>query len=85
MGLHSSRVLTVDIQNLLTEAPKNRLWDEYVEFFLGSSTSESVVSEIARRVEGKTTLVFLDSDHRAHHVRRELEDVRALGQSGQLS
>lgn len=82
MGLHSSRVLTVDIQNLLTEAPKNRLWDEYVEFFLGSSTSESVVSEIARRVEGKTTLVFLDSDHRAHHVRRELEMYAPLVSPG---
>ena len=73
MGLHSSRVLTVDLLDHLSEAPKNPLWDDYVEFFLGSSTSEEVVSKIAEKVHGKTTLIFLDSDHRAHHVRRELE------------
>ena len=82
MGLDHSRVLTVDIFNHLGDALKNPLWDSYVEFFLGSSTSKEVVSKIARRVEGKTTLIFLDSDHRAHHVRRELELYAPLVSAG---
>ena len=73
MRFHDSRVLTVDIMNHLVDAPIDPLWDEYVEFFLGSSTADSIVSEIASRVTGKRTIVFLDSDHRAHHVKRELE------------
>ena len=82
MGLDQSRVLTVDIFNHLRDAVKNPLWDNHVEFFLGSSTSNEIVSKIARRVEGKTTLIFLDSDHRAHHVRRELELYAPLVSAG---
>lgn len=73
MRLTNSKVLTVDIYDHLTVALKNPLWDEYVQFFLGSSTDAEIVSKIATQVEDKTTIVFLDSDHRAHHVKRELE------------
>ncbi len=82
MSLDDSRVLTVDIENLAADARTNPLWDEYVQFYLGSSTDERIVAEIAEQIRGKTTIVFLDSDHRAHHVKRELEMYAPLVSPG---
>jgi cephalosporin hydroxylase len=39
----------------------------------GDSTDPDVFRKVARRCKGKRTMVLLDSDHRAAHVRRELE------------
>ena len=73
MGLEDSRVLTVDLYHHLDQAPRNPLWDQYVRFYLGSSTDPKIVEQVADLVHGKKTLIFLDSDHRMHHVLRELE------------
>jgi cephalosporin hydroxylase len=72
MGLENSRVLTVDIQTCAQSASTHPLWKKYVEFYQGSSTDPAIVSEIARRVRGRKTLVTLDSDHAMRHVLREL-------------
>lgn len=72
MGLESSRVLTVDIQDIKQKAAPHPLWKKYVTFYLGSSTDPAIVSQIARRVKGHRTIVTLDSDHAMQHVLREL-------------
>jgi cephalosporin hydroxylase len=72
MGLEKSRVVTVDIQDSTQQASRDWLWKKYVDFYLGSSTDPEIVSAIARRVEGRKTIVTLDSDHAMQHVLREL-------------
>lgn len=72
IGLENSRVLTVDIQDHTATAAAHPLWKKYVTFFKASSTSPALVSEIARRVNGRKTLVTLDSNHTAAHVLNEL-------------
>ena len=72
MGLESSRVFTIDIQDFTATAATHPLWKKYVTFFKGSSTDAAIVSEIASRVKGHKTLVVLDSDHTAKHVLGEL-------------
>ncbi len=72
MGLTSSRVLTIDIQDMVQDAIHVPLWHQYVEFFHAGSTNPDLVARIAERVKGKKVLVVLDSDHHMHHVRQEL-------------
>jgi cephalosporin hydroxylase len=63
------RVVTIDVQEM------HDLSHPRVEFVLGSSTADDVVSRIREtvsRVEGPV-MVILDSDHSASHVRQELE------------
>jgi len=73
MGLDKSRVFTVDVQDLTGTAATNPLWNKYVTFLKGSSTSPEVVKEIGRRVQGHKTLVTLDSLHTAEHVLAEMK------------
>jgi cephalosporin hydroxylase len=72
MSLENSRVLTVNIQDLKQKAAPHPLWKKYVDFFHGSSTDPAIVSQIARRVKGRKTIVTLDSSHAMQHVLREL-------------
>ena len=45
-----------------------------IEMLQGSATDEALVAEVARRVEGKqTVMVCLDSNHTHDHVLREME------------
>jgi len=73
MGLTNSRVLTVDIGDYTKAVSTHFLWKKYVQFFHGSSTDPAIVSEIARRVKGRKTVVALDSDHSMKHVLQELK------------
>ena len=72
MGLHDSRILTVDLQDFTQDASSHFLWKKHVQFFHGSSTDPAIVSEIVRRVKGRKTIVTLDSDHSMKHVLQEL-------------
>ncbi len=72
MGLTNSRVLTIDIQDMVQDAIHVPLWHQYVEFFHAGSTDADLVTQISERVKGKKVLVVLDSDHHMHHVRQEL-------------
>jgi len=67
------RVITIDIDDNTAAAREFPIFPARVDFFHGSSTDPQIVEEIVRRVQGKTVLVILDSDHREGHVRRELE------------
>lgn len=72
LGLENSRVLTVDIGNFNQVASADDLWRKYVEFHHGSSTDAVLVNRIRRRVNGRTALVALDSNHAMQHVLGEL-------------
>ena len=82
LGLEDSRVITVDLHKKIDDASAHPLWRQYVEFYHGSSTDPGIVAEIQRKVEGKKTLVTLDSNHRAKHVYRELELYSPLVSAG---
>jgi cephalosporin hydroxylase len=82
MGLTNSRVLTVDIGDYIKAATAHPLWKKYIEFFHGSSTDPAIVSQIARRVKGRKTIVTLDSDHSMKHVLEELRMYSPLVTSG---
>ena len=43
-----------------------------------SSTDADVLAEVRRRVEGRRTLIVLDSDHSQRHVEAELEAYAPL-------
>ena len=72
LGLEDSRVITIDIEDNTAAASESGLWQRYVEFVHSSSTDQETVKSIAERVEGKTVMVMLDSDHSADHVLQEL-------------
>ena len=67
------RIITVDIEDNTAEAKKNPIFQEKVDFYLGSSTDPEITAEIAERVKGKKVLVILDSLHTKDHVLDELE------------
>ena len=72
MGLTHSRVLTIDIQDMVQDAIHVPLWHQHVAFFHAGSTDADLVTQISERAKGKKVLVVLDSDHHMHHVRQEL-------------
>ena len=72
LGLHESRVLTVDIGDYCGGAAAHSLWRRYVEFARTSSTDEKLVERWTTRVKGKRVIVMLDSNHEAAHVLDEL-------------
>jgi cephalosporin hydroxylase len=73
------RIITVDIRDGRNPATKRLpISQRRVEFLHGSSTDPELVSEIAKRVEGKTVLVILDSLHEKHHVLDELRAYSSL-------
>jgi cephalosporin hydroxylase len=71
-GLEDARVITIDIDDRTEAVSGLHLWQDYVEFIHSSSTDESTVDQIGRRVAGKKVIVTLDSNHQAHHVLQEL-------------
>jgi cephalosporin hydroxylase len=74
----AGRVITIDIEDHAAEARKLPIWQERVEFLLGSSTAPDIVAEVVRRVKDKRVLVLLDSDHRRDHVLAELKAYAPL-------
>jgi len=63
------RIVTVDV-----EAQPGRPEHPRIEYLSGSSTADEVVAELRRLIKpDERVMVILDSDHRAEHVRRELE------------
>ena len=54
-----------------------------IEFLLGaSSTDPAVFEQVAKRVDGRRTMVILDSDHSCDHVLRELRLYHKLVSTG---
>jgi cephalosporin hydroxylase len=68
----NARVITIDIEDKITAARSLPLFQERVDFLLGSSTDSRIVEEVKRRVAGKKVVVLLDSDHSRKHVLAEM-------------
>jgi len=66
------RVITVDIYPQVEQARKLALFRKYVRVITGDSVGASTLAQIAAAVQGRRTMVLLDSDHHASHVLNEL-------------
>jgi cephalosporin hydroxylase len=67
--LNRGRVITIDV----TEQP-GRPQHKRVQYLSGSSTADEIISTVKSFIKSEDrVMVILDSDHRAEHVRRELE------------
>ena len=69
----AGRVITIDIRDEVSEAKKLPIFNERVDFLLGSSTAPAIVAEVKRRVAGHSVVVILDSNHLKNHVLNELK------------
>ena len=68
-ALGTGRIITIDV----TEH-KQRQSHPRVQYMLGSSTSEEIVTEVKKIIDGKKkVMVILDSDHSKNHVLKELK------------
>lgn len=67
------KVLTIDIEDRVTDAKDVPLFGRMVETLVGSSTDPAIVAKVKGRVEGKKILFILDSDHSKKHVLEELK------------
>lgn len=72
------RVITVDIEDKTAQARSLPLFQERVDFLLGSSTDPQILATIKARVTGKRVVVLLDSDHRKPHVLNELRAYSSM-------
>lgn len=66
--MNHGEVITIDILNVATSPKHDR-----ITYLLGSSTSNAIVEEVKKRVQGKSkVLVILDADHTKKHVLQEM-------------
>lgn len=67
--VNGGRIITIDVA-----AQSDRPQHQRIKYLSGSSTSEGVVADLDRMIKAdERVMVILDSDHRAEHVRKELE------------
>jgi len=76
------RVITIDIEDQAADARKLPIFQERVDFLLGSSTAPEIVAEVKRRVAGRKVVLILDSNHRKEHVLAELKAYADMIQIG---
>jgi cephalosporin hydroxylase len=74
----AARVITIDIEDRVTEAKKLDIFRRKVDFLVGSSTDPEIVAEVERRTKGKKIVVLLDSAHNKDHVLNELKAYSPL-------
>lgn len=72
------KVITIDIQNRLTQPP-----DPRVLYLYGNSTSKDMVNQIRELTAGKRTMFSIDGNHDRVHVKWELHHYAPLVTSGQ--
>jgi cephalosporin hydroxylase len=73
--LGAGEVISIDIEPLRDDYPRH----PRITYLGGrSSTDPEVLAEVRARVDGRPTLVVLDSDHSQAHVEAELEAYAAL-------
>lgn len=82
LGLADSRVVTVDIEDVCSEAATWPVWQKHVQFLHGSSLDAKVVQQIRQACRGKRVMVVLDSVHEKDHVLKELELYASLVSPG---
>lgn len=79
MAPHRGHVFSVD-----TEVQPDRPVRPNLAYVQGSSTDPAVVALLIARIEGRRTMVVLDSNHHADHVRAELDVYAPMVSRGQL-
>jgi cephalosporin hydroxylase len=62
----------VTIDQIVSEANFGLVFEPRATLIVGDSTDPDVVAQAAELVAGRRTMVVLDSDHHAEHVRREI-------------
>lgn len=72
------RVVTVDVENRVHKPSLLPIHHSSVDFLIGSSVDPDVVADVARRVEGKRTMIILDSEHTRDHVLAEIQAYAPL-------
>ena len=73
--LGAGEVISIDIEPEREDYPQH----PRITYLAGrSSTDTDVLAEVRRRVEGRRTLIVLDSDHSQRHVEAELEAYAPL-------
>jgi cephalosporin hydroxylase len=73
--LGSGEVVSIDIEPMREDYPQH----PRITYLAGrSSTDAGVLAEVSERVEGRRTLIVLDSDHSQGHVEAELEAYAPL-------
>ncbi|MDQ3378773.1 MAG: cephalosporin hydroxylase family protein [Actinomycetota bacterium] len=73
--LGSGEVVSIDIEPLRDDYPQH----PRITYLAGrSSTDPEVLDEVRERVEGRRTMIVLDSDHSQGHVEAELEAYAPL-------
>jgi cephalosporin hydroxylase len=79
----SSRVITIDIEDQVADATKKLpIFQERIDFLVGSSTAPEITAEVKRRVAGHPVVFLLDSNHRKEHVLAELRAYADMIQVG---
>lgn len=73
-----ARVITIDIEDQVSDAKKLDIFRRKVDFLIGSSTDPEIVAEVTRRTKGKKVVVLLDSAHNKDHVLKELRAYSPL-------
>jgi cephalosporin hydroxylase len=76
-------VITIDINpdySALRRAMSS--FGQQINFIKGSSTDVDVVWQVARAIDGRKTMVSLDSDHTALHVSREISTYSSFVSPG---
>jgi cephalosporin hydroxylase len=68
----TSKILTVSQTKPNPEAVSSPLWSKYVEFRQGDPTDPAIVSELAKRAAGRSTLVLLNSDRAGSRILEQL-------------
>jgi cephalosporin hydroxylase len=77
-----ARVIAIDIEDRTHEARQMPIWDRRVTFIEGSSVDPDVVARVHELVDGRRTMVILDSLHTEAHVAAELEAHAGLVSPG---
>ena len=73
-----ARVITIDIEDQVTEARELDIFRRKVDFLIGGSTDPEILAEVKRRTKGKKVVVLLDSAHDKDHVLNELNAYSPL-------
>lgn len=72
----------ITIENDRSRFDTVSLSNSNIEKIFGSSTDDSVIKTLQDKIQGKTALVILDSDHSYDHVAKELELYNQFIKSG---
>lgn len=70
VSVFGGRVFSIDSQQ---DGMEPRITHPRIEFIKGSSLDEEIIARLKKECEGKRVMVFLDSNHFAEHVAKELK------------